>query len=279
MLLKRKSLSKINIFLNIQEKLSNSYHRIETFFFPIRTLYDELSLEISEQFTLTSNSASIHKGQSNLCFKAYDLMKKEIGFRECFHIHIEKRIPISAGMGGGSSNAATTLLLINQFFDHSLDKKTLHTLASQIGADVPFFLYNTSALATGIGDILYPIECQFSYKGIIIDLAFPISSAWAYAHCQNFSKISYKKKNLEKACQSLDTFLSLVHNDLFYSIKKKVPLLEMIIKDLENEFFSLKAGLTGSGPTIFAFFDENTSLNELILKVKQKYSSLKVFSF
>ena len=279
MVLTKKSFSKINFFLNVQKKLSNSYHKIETLFLLVPLLYDIVSLKESKEFCLTTSSKFLSTGKDNLCYQAYEKIKNKIRFSHSFHIHIDKKIPISAGLGGGSSNAATTLLLVNEFLNFPLDEMDLHCIAKEIGADVPFFLYRKpSCFAQGIGDKLSFVSYKCKYKILVISPNFPISSQWAYENCSNYSQKTYQLNKLRKIMSGdVKSFMELANNDLSLAIKDKFPIIRLLINDLESYSECLKAEVSGSGPAIFAFFHNSSSMIEIVKNFKKSYEGIDFF--
>lgn len=151
--------AKINVGLHIKRKRSDGYHELETIFYPVNYC-DVLEIIIADELTLTTSGIDI-PGDNNMCLKAFHLLKQDFDI-PAVHIHLHKIIPIGAGLGGGSSDAAFTLKGLNQIFDLQLSNKQLRMYALKIGADCPFFIENKPMLATGIGDVLEPIGLDLS---------------------------------------------------------------------------------------------------------------------
>ena len=260
--LRLKSISKINFFLYVQDfnELDKKYY-IQTLFFPLKGLYDIISLQRAENYSIFCTHPEVPENEDNLCFKALKYYLKEIdNVDHKFSIHIEKNIPICAGLGGGSSNAAVTLLLLNQYYKDLLTMNQLHRIARKIGADVSFFLYQKPALAYGIGDELNFIHIQSSFHILVLPLDFPISASWAY---KNYKGEKQQSISVEKLISQLEKgarkSLKLVHNDLSLSIKKKFPIVEIFLKQL-LDFGAECTEISGSGPTLFAIFSNKNKL-------------------
>ena len=147
--------AKINLGLHIKNKRADGYHELETIFYSIN-FCDVLEILPSDQLTFTSSGIDI-PGKGNLCIDAYHLLRDDFNI-PAVHIHLHKIIPIGAGLGGGSSDAAFTLKGLNELFDLQLSREQLRTYAVKIGADCPFFIENKPMLATGVGEILESSE-------------------------------------------------------------------------------------------------------------------------
>ncbi len=249
--------AKINLGLQITEKLSNGYHAINTCFYPI-PLKDALEFVPSQnKSTFTSSGSSIPSdGKDNLVLRAYKLLKKDFQLPE-IDIHLFKNIPIGAGLGGGSSDAAFMLQALNQHFQLFLDDSFLETYAEQLGSDCPFFIYNEPAFATGTGTELEPFE--LSLKGMHLLLIHPgihISTQAAYAG------VTPKPStfDLKELVQSKDFNLwkDLLVNDFEESVFKSEPLLVEIKNELYNHG-ACYAAMSGSGSSIFGLFEQQPS--------------------
>ena len=171
--------AKINIGLNIISKRAEGYHNIESIFYPI-AWRDILEITPAKHLSFESTGLFI-PGQDNLCLKAYNLLKSHYDIAPVA-IHLHKNIPIGAGLGGGSSNAAFTLKALNTIFELGLQKDELKKMAAQIGADCSFFIDNKPSLASGIGELLNPIFFDLSnYHLIVVKPPIFISTAEAFS--------------------------------------------------------------------------------------------------
>jgi len=175
---------KVNLYLEITGIRENGYHEIETLFYPVPEPHDTLELEISEESEglLLSCSDKTLQGSSNLVAKAYEAYAAKTGFRPGLTARLEKGIPSGAGLGGGSADAAALLGWLNaRAKELGLSPDELDTLAAGLGADVTFFLSNTPAWATGIGDILEAAVDSLSGFAILICVpSVRVNTAWAY---------------------------------------------------------------------------------------------------
>jgi len=157
--LKVKSYAKLNLYLEVQNIRRDNYHNITTLFEKI-SLYDEISINSrrDNKIRVTCDNRNVPSGEANLAYRAAYLLRQEAGLDKGADIHINKRIPVAAGLGGGSSNAASVISGLNRLWKLRLSREKLLSVGSRIGCDVPFFLYDTSfALGTGRGDKIKPV--------------------------------------------------------------------------------------------------------------------------
>ncbi|MCX8056801.1 MAG: 4-(cytidine 5'-diphospho)-2-C-methyl-D-erythritol kinase [Ignavibacteria bacterium] len=264
--------AKINLGLNIISKREDGYHNIETIFYPIE-LNDVLEFTITDNFSIQCNDLSIPTDEKNLIYKARNILSDFIGKELNVKVALEKNIPSFAGLGGGSSNAATTLIALNEIFDLKLTQFDLLELASKIGSDVPFFILNQPAFAEGRGEILTPLpKLKLNYKILVIVPEVKVSTAWAYS---NFKK-SNKKIDL-RLIQTKDDFehyKDLITNDFETIVFSEFPQIKMI-KDQLIKFGAIFSLLSGSGSAVYGFFPENFDLME----IKTHFTNYKVFEY
>ncbi len=269
------SLSKINLFLKITGKRENGYHEIDTVFLPIENPSDEITISYESEggIKISSSTDIIPCNESNLCWKAADLYFKKAAIKESCNIHIEKLIPVAAGMGGGSSNAATVLNLLNDKFN-ALSSSELSVIALSLGADVPFFLKPKLSKATGIGEELVPVD--FDYPEIplvIVAPNFPVSAAWAYKN-SILAQDCNRKGEMQEVLEAVKTgnyqkLSTLVRNDLAIPLYNKFPLLSFL-KEKMLDHGALCSEVTGSGPTMFAICESPLKAASLAKKLRSE---------
>ena len=250
--------AKINLGLNIISKRTDGYHNIETVFYPI-TLADALEI-------LPSNNRKAYrlfetgiktdsKPQYNLVVKALLLLSKQKIIPNV-DIHLLKNIPSGAGLGGGSSNAAFMLKLLNQTYSLGLTNEALRQLAVEIGADCPFFINNRPAFASNIGDELEEIDLSLdNYYFVLIKPAIAVSTKVAY------ELIIPKKPEVplkEIVKKPIEEWNQLMHNDFEMPLTKKYPIIQKIKRSLYNNG-AIYASMSGSGPSVYGFFKEKPS--------------------
>ena len=256
--------AKINLGLNIVSRRTDGYHNLETIFYPIN-LKDGLEIinsSSTEQYRFFQTGIKINGDKSNnLVIKAFELIKNHTKTRiPNIDIHLLKKIPTGAGLGGGSSDASFMLKLVNDTFRLSISQKELAELASLIGADCPFFIYNKPAFATGIGNELTPIDLNLSDKYIlIVKPNVLISTKEAY------SMVSAKKPALsliEVVEMPLYEWKELMKNDFEDPIFKKYPHICKIKQQL-YELGATYASMSGSGSSLYGIFNEKPDFHNL----------------
>ncbi len=255
--------AKVNLYLKILNKRPDGYHNIQTVMQPI-SLYDELEFELTEKdITITCDKKEL-ASTNNLAYKAATLLHQRHNPARGIHIHLKKRIPVAAGLGGGSSDAAAALQALNSLWNLNLTQARLLRLGVELGADVPFFIYRKAALAEGIGERLTPwpsLSCWI----VLIKPHFSVSTVWAYQNMNmdinkegltkpenyiNILQLNWAKNNLAAVAGSM-------HNDFEPLIARKYPLLNELKKQLLDSD-SLGVLMSGSGPTVFGLYAQYT---------------------
>lgn len=258
--------AKINLRLEILKKREDGYHEVRTILQKI-SLFDTLlfSLRKERGISIVTNHPHLPTGKSNLIYQAVQSILKESSYKGGVHIEIEKRIPLGAGLGGGSSNAATTLKALNQLLKVGLSKKGLMEMGLGIGADVPFFFLEGAAIGSGIGERLRRIELPGLWY-VLVYPNFEVSTRWAY---QNF--VLTKRQfhfSLQKLTISPEKISQGLRNDLEEVVSKEYPQIG-IMKKMLFSCGALSAMMTGSGPTVFGIFPEEKGALEASRKMKK----------
>ena len=259
-----KSPAKINLFLNIIDKRVDNFHNIETYF-QLVSLYDYRSLDIIDgtKIEIKSNQKSL-ANHNNICVKAAELLREDVGIKLNTSICLIKNIPIGGGLGGGSSNAATVLLGLNDLWKCNLSKKRLLNLGEKLGSDVPLFINGYSAFGEGTGISLTKIK-YFSKKQyiLIINPGIHVSS-----------KIMYSKYIINDCIKrvNLDNMLHHIGFNSFEDLLcKEHPEIKELLDILREQGIG---AVSGSGSCIFSVFeDENQAkyVSELVPKKYQTY--------
>ena len=255
--------SKINLFLRVAGRRSDGYHELETLFYPLSEPADEVSLgfdpaQTETKFILESEqgACAVPATPDNLCIRALNAFCSAASLPAAPHtVTLKKNIPVAAGMGGGSSDAAAVLrLLKNLYPDAAVD---LPVIAKKLGADVPFFLHPVPSVATGIGEKLTALEDLPERLPILIAAPqFPISAKWAYQHWdRRWNQEDLTLAELLCALRKCDfeKAAAFLRNDLEYAARKKFPLLDMIADEFKKTG-ACRVMMTGSGPTLFAMY-------------------------
>ncbi len=256
--MKTKPCAKINIGLNIVGRRADGYHDIETVFYPI-PLCDELEIEEADvdSFSL-SGIPLVGNVESNLVLKAIGLLRDKGYNIPPLRVRLEKNIPSGAGLGGGSSDAAFTLWMLNEMFMLGLSTEEMKRLASILGADCAFFVEVKPAFAEGIGNVLYPIDLDLS--GLFLVLVKPedaVSTREAYSQTiPHVPSLSLR----EAVRGDITTWRDTIVNDFEKSVFPLHPEIESIKRSLYEQG-ALYASMSGSGSSVFALFREPVTVS------------------
>ena len=267
-----KTPAKINTFLFIQSKRDDGYHDLVMDLIPI-SLFDEIELRPTphDQVNLSSNLPDVPQ-EENLVVQAIRLLEKESGQTLSLDVHLHKVIPSGAGLGGGSGNAAGTMVTVNQLFQLNIPEQRLAQLAVQLGADVPFFINPRPSLAKGIGERLTDLSYFDPLKLILIFPDFSISTGLAYSICLKSGRSELLHRYLPSDFGEFDPDI----NDFWIPLQNKYPALETCRQSMVDQG-AVFAGLSGSGSTVFGIYDcEKT--REKAFEALKTHPSWKVFT-
>jgi 4-diphosphocytidyl-2-C-methyl-D-erythritol kinase len=258
--------AKVNLRLEILKRREDGYHELRTLLQKI-SLHDTLhfSLKKEKGVSINTDHPKLPIGKDNLVYKAAQSMLKVSDYKGGVCIEIEKRIPLGAGLGGGSSNAATTLKAMNQLLKSNLSKKELMEMGLEIGADVPFFFLEGAAIGLGIGEQLKKKELPILWY-VLIYPNFEVSTRWAY---QNFVLTNQQFHfNLHKFLRTPEGISRILLNHLEEVVSEKYPQIS-IMKKILLSAGALGTLMTGSGPTVFGLFPEGKSAAGAYEKIRK----------
>lgn len=247
--------AKINLGLNIIEKRPDGYHNLETIFYPIN-LQDALEVTRREnndkEYTLHISGAPLEgEPEDNLVVKAYKLLKKDYPGLLPVDIHMYKHIPAGAGLGGGSSDAACMIKLLNDKFSLGLSTERMEEYAVKLGADCAFFIRNKPVFATGIGNLFEPVE--LSLKGYHIILIKPDIFVFTRDAFAEIKPVRPAVSLKEIVKQPMETWKNSMKNDFEDSVFKKFPEIAAI-KDELYDLGAVYAAMSGSGSSVYGIF-------------------------
>jgi 4-diphosphocytidyl-2-C-methyl-D-erythritol kinase len=251
--------AKVNLRLEILKKRKDGYHEIRTIFQKI-SLHDTIrfSLKETQGISITTNEPDLPVGKSNLVHRSARAILKNSSYRGGISIHIEKRIPLGAGLGGGSSNAATTLKALSHLLGMGLSQEAMMTMGVKIGADVPFFFLQKGAVATGIGERLKEIDLPALWH-VLIYPNFEVSTQWAYQNTR-LTKKKFRYK-IHKFLTTPEAISKDLVNDLEEVVVEKFPQIHVMKEALRSQG-AMGTLMTGSGPTVFGVYaDEKSAEN------------------
>ena len=253
---------KINLGLNITRKREDGYNELETVFYPV-AIKDALEA-IKSGFknkgpgvTFSGTGLPVTGNpEDNLCVKAWHLLKKDFPDLPSVQLHLHKAIPMGAGLGGGSSDGAFTLQLLNQLFKLGLSQEQLVLYALQLGSDCPFFILNKPCFAKGRGEIMQEIDLDLSgYRCILVNPNIHLSTARA------FSQIT-PGKHAQSVSEIIQYPIQQWKDQLLNDFEKSVSILHPAISEIKKELYqkgAVYASMTGSGSTVYGIFEKNSS--------------------
>jgi len=277
--LEKDSPCKVNLLLNILGKRPDGFHELETIFHPVN-LCDRLVFQrIGSGFVLTCSDPRLSTDATNLVHRAATAFLKATFITAGVRIHLEKKIPMAAGLGGGSGNAAITLLGLNELFGNPRPLITLHEIAATLGSDVNFFLQAEPALATGRGEKVEPLEEFSALCGayfLLIHPGFGISTPWAYQNLARFpaalNGTPGRARRLISLLQGSDLIAAgrEFYNSLEAPALEKFPVLALY-QEFFREHGAVATLMSGSGSTTFAIFRERPTAETALMKFKPKF--------
>ena len=274
-----KAYAKINLGLDVVGILENGYHEVKMVMQTVG-IYDELSFERAESgIVVTTDSGELPTDENNLIYKAAKLMFDTYGIREGIRIHLQKNIPIAAGMAGGSTDAAATMKGINRLFDLGCSLRELMELGVQIGADVPYCVMGGTALAEGIGEKLTALNPAPECFLVVAKPDINVSTKYVYEHLdaegvEEHPDIDGMVKAIEEG--SLQGILDRMGNVLENVTVKAHPIIDTI-KDRMRELGAVGSMMSGSGPTVFGIYLEETKAKEAYRQLREEQLAKQVF--
>jgi 4-diphosphocytidyl-2-C-methyl-D-erythritol kinase len=259
--------AKINICLNVLGKRPDGYHEVEMLMQAV-ALYDEVTVKLSgNSVTVTCDSAAVPDGAGNIAYRAAREMLELSNGTSGISVVIKKTIPVAAGLGGGSSNAAAVLVACNRLLGTGLGRERLAEIGARLGMDVPFFLYGPTAFARGRGEVLTSLTPPAKFWVLLVNPGFETSTAWAYNNL-NFG-LTKKGDCTNIAGLNVSQIAGSLHNDLETVTAAAHPAIGEMEQAL-REAGALGARMSGSGPTVFGIFDAEAGCREAAMKLQKK---------
>jgi len=281
MTLEKSSPCKVNLLLNILGRRPDGYHELETVMQPVN-LCDRLTFERrGHMVELACSDDALPVDGRNLVYRAATAFLSAAEINAGVRIRLEKKIPLAAGLGGGSGNAATTLLALNELFNRPLSAAKLGALAAALGSDVPFFLQNQPALATGRGEKIQPLDPFPALGGkafLLIHPGFGIATPWAYQNLARFPAVlTGQPGRAAKLIAQLQSNDWPAVADGFYNSLEAPALEKFPVLALFQEFLRAHGAvatlMSGSGSTTFAIAENKTAAEALVEKFKAKFGA------
>lgn len=277
--LEKNSPCKVNLLLNVLGKRPDGFHKLETVLHPVH-LCDHLTFARGGAgIELSCPATNLPTNAENLVYRAASAFLQAAKISDGVRIHLEKKIPLAAGLGGGSSNAATTLLALNELFGQPLSGANLKELASALGSDVPFFLQDKPALATNRGEKIQPLDSFPALRDktfLLIHPGFGIATPWSYRNLARFpAALNGKTGRAQELVSKLQAGDLRAAADAFYNsleapALEKYPLLALF-QDFLRSNGALATLMSGSGSTTFAIVENLNTAEMLADKFKSRF--------
>lgn len=259
-----KAPAKINLNLRVLGKRPDGFHALETLMIPI-SLHDSLTVQkATTGITLTCSDPSLPCDAGNLAYKAAALFFEHFKIRDGVHLHLEKRTPHGAGLGGGSSDAATVLRALRTTFNVNASDEELAGLASKLGSDVPFFVYLKPAWCKGRGEIIEPTELQDDYFGLLVHPGFGVPTPWAY---QTYAK------SPQTGTPGKSTSDTVLQNDLEPPVFTKYHWISTVKQWFQQQPEVFDALMSGSGSSVFALTHQRDGIESLQERFRSEYGA------
>ena len=266
-----KSHAKVNIGLRVLDQREDGYHNIHTIFQEL-SFHDTVTISKTDDgYELSSNDKNFPTDSSNTCSKAYVAAKVHYPDVAGIKIHVKKEIPQGSGLGGGSSNGATTLKGMNELYGLGLSNDELTELSLQVGADVPFFIHGGTQLGEGIGDQLTQLDIELPQSILVIIPGMHISTKWAYSRLRKKLETGGKAPNFAGLIERSEIPFQFFENDFEKIVFSTYPEIGLI-KDQLLANKARFARLSGSGSAVFGLFDDDADARsaELLFSASNK---------
>lgn len=265
-----RSFGKINLFLKVKSKRSDGYHNISTLFSRI-SVFDLVTVEASKKFNIICSNKEIPTDENNIVFKVWNELKKIREISQNLKITIIKQIPAGAGLGGGSSNAATFLKLADSYLGLNLSFQEKFNIMSLVGSDTCFFLYDKPMIGLSRGEKLVEVSGLPQMKILIVKPDFSISTKDIYnSECLKLSpEFSLPPK---ESLTDFNTLIDLLQNDLEAPAVRLFPMIEQIKREMLN-FGAVRSLMTGSGSAVFGIFPTASLIKGASAHFQKKYEN------
>lgn len=271
--------AKINLRLRVIGQRKDGYHLIDTIIAPV-SLYDEVEVRKltasgkplrrkRQRIELICDNPSVPPGEKNLAYRAAFLFLRTYGLDERIEIRLRKRIPVGAGLGGGSSDAAATLIALNRLFRLNLSNKKLRNLGLRLGSDVPFFITPGPKRARGIGERLTPLKPLPRVSLVILYPGIVVSTAWAYRNYRATLTKRGANISIRSSLRSSRKIAALMTNDLESVTMRRYPIIGLLKKELARAG-AVGVLMSGSGSAVFGVFDTQQKARNAFRQMRKK---------
>jgi 4-diphosphocytidyl-2-C-methyl-D-erythritol kinase len=265
-----KAPAKINFGLNITGKRLDGFHNLITLFYPLHDLFDELTFTKSDIDIFQYDDSIKDLSDDNLILKAKQLIEELIDKSLPTEIVLSKNIPIGAGLGGGSSDAAATLISINELYQLNIDYTTLTNLALELGSDVPFFLRAKPAIGKSRGEILTQVDFFINFPIVVVNPGIHVSTKAVFGKLTEYSPLENLNLRNPSSIDSIKDFNNVFSNDFEKIVFDIHPQIKEIKDSLTNSN-ALYASMTGTGSTVYGIFKDKNDAVKAITNLPNNY--------
>ena len=258
--------AKINLRLEVLSKRTDGYHELQMIMLRL-ALGDTLILSESDSLKMSCDDPTLPTDKGNLVMRAAELFEKKAGRAVRIHFELKKRIPIAAGLGGGSSDAAAALLGLQKYYKTSFSDSELETMALELGADVPFFIRPGHKIAQGVGERLSPFSVDPELELVLVNPQIAVSTREIYQKIRLTTP--QKQNNLPHSLRGPREATRLLRNDLEPVVLENHPPVSRV-KEFLMDSGSVGCMMSGSGPTVFGIFEDTRSLNRIAKSARDR---------
>jgi len=271
--------AKINLYLRVVGKRRDGYHLLDTIMLPV-SLYDEIEIreirspldnkkDKDDMIEVPCDHPLVPGGEKNIVHRAARLIMRRADKHQQIHIHIRKRIPVGAGLGGGSADAAATLIGLNRLLKVRFSIASLEKLALSLGADVPFFIRARPARARGIGERLYRLRGIPRFWLVIVYPGFPVSTAWAFKRLRPTLTKPPVNTSIPTSLKRFDRLAKLLVNDLESVTLKRYPKIRLLKERLLHQG-AAGSLMSGSGSSVFGIFGSRRGAAKALCRLRKE---------
>lgn len=273
--MKRKAYAKLNLLLDIIGQREDGYHDLQMISVPIN-LFDTVEIKIADNMSLETDKSFLPVDERNSVIKAINVLRKKFEFKENFSIKIVKNIPTRSGMGGGSSNAALTIRMINDILNLQMSEECMLEIADKVETDCPFTMYGKPAEVFGTGEIIKPLEVNLDFYMILVKPKRGASTPKVFRKLNNNNLDHFDFHAVKTALEQGDyeKFVSNLGNSLEKPATEIIPEIERVKKSLLKFGFDT-AIMTGAGSTVFGITQDEQLVNDAVVHFFNKFAFVK----
>ncbi len=263
--------AKINLNLEVLGQRGDGYHAIRSVLVPV-SLHDTVTFTPGGRKFVFHGGQGTPRDEKNLAYRAVKVLSRETGVRHGLDLRIVKRIPVAAGLGGGSSNAATVLKGLNELWELGLSGSDLERIGLELGSDVPFFLRGGACIAKGRGEVLEPIDHRVPLELVLVFPGLKVTSEWAYGHLPAELTRSGSSTSMVKVALASGR-VELLTPHLVNDLEEAVLPEHKVVRDVKKKLLSagcIGALMSGSGPTVFGVAEDAEKADRVAAKLEAK---------